>query len=72
MDLQPGTIKHLQEYVAAKMKERGFDDETLHERLLLLAEEVGEVIKACRKASGMNTDQAKASQYKQYNIGEDN
>ena len=57
MNLPEGTIKNLQEYIAAKVKERGFDDESLHERLLLLAEEVGELIHACRKTSGMHTDQ---------------
>jgi len=51
-----GIIKCLQEYIAQKIKERGFEDETLHERLLLLAEEVGELINACRKISGMNVD----------------
>jgi NTP pyrophosphatase (non-canonical NTP hydrolase) len=50
-------IRKLQEYVAAKIVERGFEDETLHERLLLLMEEVGELAKACRKISGMNIDQ---------------
>lgn len=38
-------IKHLQEYVTIKVKERGFEDESLHESLLLLTEEVGELIK---------------------------
>ncbi len=57
MELQPGTIKHLQEYVAEKIKARGFEDENLHERLLLLTEELGELVKACRKISGMNVDQ---------------
>lgn len=54
--IQKGTIEHLQEYVAYKIKERGFEDETLHERLLLLVEEVGELVNACRKISGMNID----------------
>ena len=57
--LQPGTIKQLQEHVATKIKERGFEDETLHERLVLLMEEVGELAKACRKVSGMNVDAVK-------------
>jgi NTP pyrophosphatase (non-canonical NTP hydrolase) len=56
MKLKKGTIKHLQKYIAQKIKERGFEDETLHERLLLLAEEVGELIHASRKLSGMNID----------------
>lgn len=57
IQLKKGTISHLQEYIAEKLKERGFDDETLQERLLLLTEEVGELINACRKKSGMNVDQ---------------
>lgn len=51
-----GTIKHFQEYIKRKIKERGFEDETLHERLLLLVEEVGELIKACRKIDGRYVD----------------
>lgn len=54
MELSEGTLKHLQEYIASKIKERGFEDESVHERLLLLSEEVGELIKACRKLTGMN------------------
>jgi len=56
MELTPGTVEHLQEYIHAKIKERGFDDESLHERLLMLTEEVGELVKACRKISGMYVD----------------
>lgn len=54
--LTPGTIKTLQEHIAQKIKDRGFEDESLHERLLLLVEEVGELANACRKMSGMNVD----------------
>jgi len=57
--LKEGTIRHLQEYIEQKLKERKFDDETLHERLLLLTEEVGELINACRKLTGMNVDEAR-------------
>ena len=57
--LKEGTIKCLQEYIEQKLKERKFDDETLHERLLLLTEEVGELINSCRKLTGMNVDQAR-------------
>ena len=56
MKLKKGTIKHLQEYTSFKVKERGFEDETLHERLLLLTEELGELVKACRHLTGMNVD----------------
>ena len=38
IQLKQGTIKNLQEYVAEKIKERGFEDESLHERLVLLME----------------------------------
>lgn len=57
LQLNAGTIHHLQEYIAGKIKERGFEDETLQERLLLLTEELGELVNACRKISGMNVDQ---------------
>lgn len=57
--LNVGTIQHLQEYIAGKIKERGFEDETLQERLLLLTEELGELVNACRKITGMNVDQHK-------------
>ncbi|MFA5030864.1 MAG: hypothetical protein WC495_04710 [Patescibacteria group bacterium] len=57
--LKKGTIRSLQTYVDAKIISRGFDDESLHERLLLLVEEIGELTKACRKISGMNVDTKK-------------
>ena len=56
MELNKGAVKHLQEYIDAKIKDRGFDGENLHERLLLLVEEVGELVNACRHISGMNVD----------------
>lgn len=56
INLPAGTISHLQEYITAKIKERDFADETLHERLVLLMEEIGELAKACRKISSMNVD----------------
>ena len=56
MELEKNTIKNLQEYVHSKIKERGFDDESLHERLLLLTEELGELVNACRRISGMYVD----------------
>jgi len=56
-ELPKGSITALQQYIAAKIKDRGFEDETVHERLLLLTEEVGELINAVRHRSGMNVDQ---------------
>lgn len=52
--LIPGVVKKLQDFIADKIIERGFEDETVHETLLLLVEEVGELVKAVRKMSGMN------------------
>lgn len=66
--LKPNTIKHLQKYVAAKIDKRGFKDESLHERLVLLMEEVGELAKACRKISGMNVN---TDQNIKYKVGEE-
>ncbi len=57
MKLREGTIRHLQEYVDDKEKERGFEDESVQETLLLLAEEVGELINACRNHTGMYVNQ---------------
>ena len=48
------SIKTIQNYVQAKIDERGFSDETIHERLLLLTEAVGELVKAVRKVANMN------------------
>ncbi|MFA5153904.1 MAG: hypothetical protein WC554_15240 [Clostridia bacterium] len=59
IELKEGTIRDLQKYIEQKLKDRKFDDETLHERLLLLTEEVGELINACRKLTGMNVDEAR-------------
>jgi len=56
---QTGSISQVQNFLNAKLNQWGFADETLHERLLLLTEEVGELIHACRKISGMNNDQAR-------------
>jgi len=61
--INPGVIRHVQEYIAGKIKIRGFEDETLHERLILLMEEVGELAKACRKISGMNNDQKRKNKF---------
>ena len=55
-ELPKDTVKTLQTYVAEKIEERGFEDESLQERLLLLVEEVGELTNACRKINGMNVD----------------
>ncbi len=66
MSIQPlpkDTIRTLQTYIEAKIKDWGFDDESLEQRLLLLTEEVGELAKACRKQTGIKTDAARAKNY---------
>ena len=61
--LPTDSIQKLQDHIAWKLKDRGFEDETLHERLLLLSEEVGELIKACRKITGMNVNMRAKIEY---------
>lgn len=54
------TLRDIQRYVAALEKERGFHSNTVLEKYLLLAEEVGELAKCIRKStSTMGTDAAK-------------
>lgn len=55
-ELPEGTIIRLQEYMTKKIAERGFEDETLQERMILLTEEIGELAKVVRKSSGMNVE----------------
>lgn len=45
-----------QKYVAELERERGFADENVFQKCLLLGEEVGELFKAIRKNQGMVTD----------------
>ena len=49
-------ISNLQDYVRSVLSERGFDDETVLEKCLLLGEEVGELFKAIRKTQEMKCD----------------
>ena len=51
-EFKSGTIKNLHDHISAKIKEYGFDDETLQERLLILTEEIGELIASCRRIEG--------------------
>jgi NTP pyrophosphatase (non-canonical NTP hydrolase) len=53
-------VSQLQKYIARKIKERGFENEPLHETLILLAEETGEVMKAVRPALNMPLEQQKS------------
>jgi len=51
-----GSLKQLQRYMDFKIKQWGFEDETLSQRLLLLTEELGELAHACRKLNGIKVD----------------
>ncbi len=49
------TLKDIQEYVKLMEKQRGFEDETVIQKCLLLGEEVGELFKAIRKSEKIKT-----------------
>jgi NTP pyrophosphatase (non-canonical NTP hydrolase) len=49
-------LHELQEHVASAERARGFYGQSANEKCLLLGEEVGELFKAVRKASGMTVD----------------
>jgi NTP pyrophosphatase (non-canonical NTP hydrolase) len=46
------TIPDMQAYIAATIKHRGFDEDTLQDQFIMLTEEVGELAKALRKHHG--------------------
>lgn len=50
------SLSQLQAYVAQAEVERGFHAQSASEKCLLLGEEVGELFKAVRKASGLAID----------------
>lgn len=50
------TLGDLQRYVAAMVRERGFEKETIPELFMLFLEECGELAKAARKMHGMKRD----------------
>jgi NTP pyrophosphatase (non-canonical NTP hydrolase) len=51
------TLVDLQEYVRKVEQLRGFSNETILQKCLLLGEEVGELFKAVRKSEGVKIDQ---------------
>lgn len=52
------TIADVQKYVREMEQERGFTNEDIAQKCLLLGEEVGELFKAIRKSEGIKTDHA--------------
>lgn len=49
-------LAEFQKYVACLEEERGFSDQTIIDKCLLLGEEVGELFKAVRKSEGLKID----------------
>lgn len=49
-------LKDFQKYVAELEIERGFDNQTILDKCLLMGEEVGELFKAVRKTEGLSID----------------
>lgn len=55
---EQATLSDFQKYVVELEQERGFDQQTVLEKCLMLGEEVGELFKAIRKLEGIKTDPA--------------
>jgi NTP pyrophosphatase (non-canonical NTP hydrolase) len=53
---QNPTLSQFQEYVRKLEEERGFSDQSIIDKCLLLGEEVGELFKAVRKSEGLVVD----------------
>ena len=56
-ELATATLANLQTYVHELEVERGFIDQTILEKCLLMGEELGELFKAVRKSEKISTDQ---------------
>jgi NTP pyrophosphatase (non-canonical NTP hydrolase) len=52
-DTQNATLTAFQRYIAEIMKERGFDDETVSQKFMLLLEEAGEFAQAARQNASL-------------------
>ncbi len=55
-ELSLATLSNLQIYVDELERERGFENDTVLQKCLLLGEEVGELFKAIRKAEKIGID----------------
>lgn len=53
------SLEDVQEYVKRTLKERGFDNETVSQKFMLLLEEMGELAHAARKRADIKVDEAK-------------
>ncbi len=61
-DSEKISLKEIQKYVAKATKERGFDSETIPEKLMLTVEEFGELAKAIRRTKKIKID-SKSNKY---------
>lgn len=50
------TLANFQKYVTELEVERGFSDQTIIDKCLLMGEEIGELFKAVRKSEGLSVD----------------
>ncbi len=55
-ELTIANLKNLQKYVIELEQERGFSNQTVIQKCLLLGEEVGELFKAVRKSENISID----------------
>lgn len=62
------TISAIQKYMRKKVIERGFENETEKDTLLLMVEEIGELAEIIRKYSGIKVDIKRISEVKIKNI----
>lgn len=61
---ETNSLREVQKYIESMNEVRGFNDETIQERMLLLTEEIGELAKSIRKTSkNMYTDINKEYNY---------
>jgi len=54
---QQPTLEDFQKYVALLERERGFENQTVIEKCVLLGEEIGELFKAIRKKNKLAVDE---------------
>jgi len=66
-ELSEATLKNLQVYVTELEHERGFIQQTILEKCLLMGEELGELFKAIRKTENISTDENSET----FHIGEE-
>lgn len=57
------SLSHLQNYMEHMVKQRGFEDESARDTMLLMVEEVGELAKAIRKISGIKIEEKSTEHY---------